>query len=149
MPLIEPWDVDSIGKLNEWIETCGMPFCERGRLEFEVEHIAFGFGFPFARENREMSNAGYRRLAQTLASALYVKFIDAAEAGWAAAWRVKPEFTEEAVFSYIETLDGLPVDWDRMEDEDDDYRATMTREVSTDDRCGKIYARLMLLKDKA
>lgn len=148
MTITEPRGVDSIGKLNEWIETCGMPFRKRAPDEIAVQHIAFGFGFRFAPDDRAASNSGYRQLAQTLASALYVRFVDASEAGMQAEWRLRPEFTEEAIFAYIETIDGSPVNWERMEDDDDDYRATMTREVPTDDRCGKIYARLMFIRAK-
>lgn len=150
MPEIKPpVDVDSLGKLNEWLETCGMPQ-RNAKLAFgrqlsesdpsdSIEFEAWGFGFSFDRENREEANAGYRRLISHVAGALYGRFSDPRYAS--VVWRIRPELDENAI---VKSLDPEGNEVDPIT-----YRGDLTelRLVDTGRSSVQFYCRLAFLTD--
>lgn len=106
-----PHDVDSLGKLKEWLAECGMP--QRDILPEEIgsepctEAEQFGLGTRFLTHDQDAANAGHRELITFVAQAFYARFSHMD--GKTLVWRVRPEISEEPECRYENHL-GEPVD---------------------------------------
>lgn len=133
-----PSDVDSLGKLNEWLAECGMP--QRDCLKDEIGILActeaeqwmLGVEFPVA--DRDNANSAHRGLIKYVAGAFYGRL--SYMAGQKLVWRVRPEVTEDGVYKYF-APDGTEID-------PDTYSGPEFQQVDTGNRVAKFYARFWL-----
>lgn len=108
-----PRDVDSIGKLNEWLAECGVAqrdtklAIERQEngddivvLDPPLQYEAWRFEFRFERTNRKEANIGYRCLIKQVAGALYERFSHPHLRE--VVWRIRPELAEDVLSKHID-----------------------------------------------
>ncbi len=133
-----PTDVDSLGKLNEWLADCGMP--QRGCTKEEIgtptctaaEVWALGVEFPVA--DREFANLSHRQLIKFVAGGFYSRM--SRMGSQRLVWRIRPEVDEQPIYKYLKP-DGTEGD----PDTDDTADLEM---VDTGQRVAKCYARFWL-----
>ena len=95
--LLRPDNVDSLGKLNEWLAECGMP--QRDCLDAEIgTPICSGaqiwkFDREFSPDDRDAANAVHRALIERAAGLLW-GYLTGIEDNQRLVWRIRPEVSE-------------------------------------------------------
>lgn len=131
-------DIDSLGKLREATDACGVP--QREASVYDERAEAWGFGFRYQAGDTETANKGYRCLVKHAAACLYGRLATVPEnKRWV--WRVRPELTEDKLFRHEDSA-GNAVD-------SVTYRSDENiREIDTGERLVKFYCRIWVEDDQ-
>src|SRR5258707_228670 len=97
-----PDDVDSLGKLNEWLAECGLPqrdakFAAQGGTDIPQGPNGTTILNPGLLFREGGGNETWRTLFRAVASVLYGHVVGAAEDGKRLVWRIRPEVDEQRV----------------------------------------------------
>jgi hypothetical protein len=98
--ILRPDCVDSLGKLNEWLDECGM--LQRDCVDAEIGTTVcsnaqiWKFDREFPSADRCAANAAHRALIDR-ASGLLWGYLTGIETGQRLVWRIRPEVSESSV----------------------------------------------------
>jgi hypothetical protein len=149
MTIAAPQEVDSLGKLREWLAECGMK--EFDPAEFptidhaKIEHETWGFGFKFKPDDPHAADVGYAHLIRHAASCFYGRFERelSEHPQTRIIWRERPRLVEEARMMKRVLADGT--DW-HSDDDDDDEFPEGSYLVDAGFSAGKFFCRLIFVR---